>query len=102
VHQRTHVALGRQAGDEGALAVTGLDDAQPAQHAQPLAQRRTRTAELLAQPALGRQCLADLEHAVRDQALDAFRDDVGHLAALENGFGGRNRGFHDGRTSSKR
>src|SRR5690606_31761456 len=43
---------------------------------------RARDAELFAQPALRRQRLADLEHAIDDQAFDPLGNHVGQLAAL--------------------
>src|SRR5690606_9922300 len=52
-----------------------------AQQLQALAQRGARDAEFFGQAAFGGQGLAGLEHAVHDQAFDAFGHLVGDLAA---------------------
>ncbi|MOA22189.1 hypothetical protein D3C78_1427340 [compost metagenome] len=80
VHQRRDIAGTVQRGDERATALFGIDDAAPTQHAQALAQRRTRAAEFLHQAPFGGQHLPHLQHAIDDQAFDAFGDLIGHLA----------------------
>ncbi len=78
MHQRADVGVAVEVGDERPTAMLGVDDAAPAQRPQALAQGRARAAELGHQAPLGRQSLADLEHAVDDQPLDTLCDLVGH------------------------
>ncbi|MCY1463904.1 hypothetical protein D9M71_818620 [compost metagenome] len=99
MHQRAGIPWPGQLGDVGTTALAGLDDSAPTQHFQPLAQRRARDAQLVAQASLGRQRLAALEHAIDYQLLDAFGHHIGDLSAFSVFFTGHRLPPTTGRTS---